>query len=1587
MPSPPASLPEPGGRDGRRRWLIAAGTARYDSLEQEDWLPSVAEDLEQIVGLFCGRLGYQRVLAEVSFNPTRAALHAAMSDWLTSQERSAEDVVVVYYSGHGLTRGGRHYLLTRDYSERNPAGTALATEELVWMLGEDSPVRDLLVMVDTCYAGSGALDMGRVAAEVSGLRAPATVPGAGWWFLTAARPTDEAAQGAFAAALTQAIGHPRAGALPPYVPLEELVKQVNAIFGRRGLAQQAQIGTAQSSGVPPFIVNPGYVPGAPDEAALPFLRRQTLAPERDVTEHWDPRARGVATASDPGWYFSGRTRVLRDLVTWLRDPDADHKARVVTGGPGSGKSAVLGRLVTLADPRLRAAEVVAGAPAGTVPPEGAVSVAIYARNRPIDDLVALLADGLEVAAGTPAELVAALAARPRRRAVVIDALDEAIEPGTVARKLVTPLLEVASRAELKLVLGTRRPLLDALGPRIRLLDLDDPAYLELSDLAGYVTRMLLADHEPDVVTPFRARPELAGQVGWAVARRANPTFLIARIAADNLRSADELPDVTAPGWDVSLPASVGDAFDAYLERFGGDEQRARDLLTPLAFARGSGLPWEQLWAPLASALADGRRYTDEDIRWLHEAGGAYLTEARDHDRSVYRLYHQALAEHLREHCQDPEAAQRHIVRTLLDLVPANGQGSRDWLAAHPYILTNLASHAAAAGLLDDLLADPVFPLAADVDRLLPALASAREPAGLTVADVYRAAVHHMRGRPAGEAAAYFELTARQFGHDALADRVAASAAGLPGGAPWTVPWVRWAASSPSRLIGAHDDEVSALALSVRNGAPIAVTGSRDGTLRLWDLARGVPLGPPLDGHAGGVTALAAARVNGGPVAVTGGADHMIRIWDLSSGAQVGPPLAGHTGPVEAIAVSEAAGGPIAVTVSGGTACVWDLAREGSPATRAEVAEARPRSVLRAGGGRRSRPGSVAALAAGQLAGRPVAVIASSDGAVRIWDLESGQPAGSLPSGDGADLPRGTRRDVNAIALGELDGRTVVVMARTLGPDTVGVRYVESRLQVWDLGRAELIAGPDVMQGGTQILATGRLNDQVIALSADRAVGSANAVDVWDLSRQTRLGRLAGHTSKVQSVAVGELDGQLIAVSASADHTVRSWDLTRITPVQAGEQGEEPTVAAVAAGEADGTPVVVTGGFQTARILDERDGTEIAALAGHFDWVEGVAVSEILKLGYEDADFSDLDEPAEVRPAVVTASRDGTVRIWDARGFQVDTWTPFQPMGFPPAGGVVFVDDWIKCVAVCQLSGRPLVVIGTSDPIVLGWLIAPSWFMPTVLGLRGHTDEVTAVALGELEGQPVAVTGSRDKTVRVWDLDKGVPVGDPLTGHADGVRAVAVGTLDEQPVAVTGGLDKTVRVWDLTSGQPLGPLLTGHAAAVNAVAIGQVNGETTIVSGSLDGTLRLWDVRNAAATVISLDTPVQALTIAPSGRLLVGASAGILALDLNRADGRPGRWSSRVLPIRCPDTLKPRRYVRAGSITRPGPVSRDRARPQPRDALRRCSESWTAWSQPPPFGRGPGLHWPLLAPARRPAPPARRPGRCPRRPASRGGGRS
>ena len=246
----------------------------------------------------------------------------------------------------------------------------------------------------------------------------------------------------------------------------------------------------------------------------------------------------------------------------------------------------------------------------------------------------------------------------------------------------------------------------------------------------------------------RSRPiiplpqDVVAAVARAVAEAAGHSFLVALIVSRTLLSSTEIPDPDDPDWRASLPGTAAAAMHSDLQtRLGAEADRARDLLRPLAFAQGAGLPWEDMWAPLSSKLS-GRDYTDEDLIWLRRQAGSYVIEAMESGHSVYRLYHAALAEYLRQG-RDEDHIHRQFSNFLIDRVPTSRSGP-DWSRAHPYILAHLATHAQRAGTLDSLLLDPGYLVNAGPAGLLAALPAVRDPDAELAGRAYQRAVHQLQ---------------------------------------------------------------------------------------------------------------------------------------------------------------------------------------------------------------------------------------------------------------------------------------------------------------------------------------------------------------------------------------------------------------------------------------------------------------------------------------------------------------------------------------------------------------------------------------------------------------------------------------------------------------------------------------------------------------------------------------------------------------------------------------------------------------------------------------------------------------------------
>ncbi|CAG7853144.1 COMPASS-like H3K4 histone methylase component WDR5B {ECO:0000303/PubMed:19567704} Short=AtWDR5B {ECO:0000303/PubMed:19567704} [Serendipita indica DSM 11827] len=153
-------------------------------------------------------------------------------------------------------------------------------------------------------------------------------------------------------------------------------------------------------------------------------------------------------------------------------------------------------------------------------------------------------------------------------------------------------------------------------------------------------------------------------------------------------------------------------------------------------------------------------------------------------------------------------------------------------------------------------------------------------------------------------------------------------------------------------------------------------------------------------------------------------------------------------------------------------------------------------------------------------------------------------------------------------------------------------------------------------------------------------------------------------------------------------------------------------------------------------------------------------------------------------------------------------------------------------------------------------------------LQGHGDGVCAVEFSP-DGSRI-VSGSHDNTIRFWHVDTGQPDGEPLRGHQNSVWVVAFSPDGSR--VVSGSRDWTIRIWDVETGEPVGEPFSGHQGSVNTVGFSPDG--SRVVSGSDDRTIRLWDVDTGhpvGKPLLSHTDWIYAVGFSPDGSRIVSGS--------------------------------------------------------------------------------------------------------------------
>ncbi len=264
--------------------------------------------------------------------------------------------------------------------------------------------------------------------------------------------------------------------------------------------------------------------------------------------------------------------------------------------------------------------------------------------------------------------------------------------------------------------------------------------------------------------------------------------------------------------------------------------------------------------------------------------------------------------------------------------------------------------------------------------------------------------------------------------------------------------------------------------------------------------------------------------------------------------------------------------------------------------------------------------------------------------------------------------------------------------------------------------------------------------------------------------------------------------------------------------------------------------------------------------------------------------------------LVSASQDGTVRLWNAQSGQqlveplfrhedAVYWLSISPDGSILAsgsvGGELRLWDLQTRAPLGQLQPSHTAFVWNVAFSPDGSILASSSGGDASLRLWDVTNRQ---AIGDLlpdEENPsyglafspdgsILASGRYNTSIRLFDVQTREPLGDPLTGHDSWVLGIDFSP-DGSILAAAGYKDNTILLWDVEKREPIGELFL--EAKVRSLAFSPDG--STLASGSDDGTIRLWDV----VTQVPLREPVDdghtgtvtSLAFSPDGRLLASGS--------------------------------------------------------------------------------------------------------------------
>ena len=272
--------------------------------------------------------------------------------------------------------------------------------------------------------------------------------------------------------------------------------------------------------------------------------------------------------------------------------------------------------------------------------------------------------------------------------------------------------------------------------------------------------------------------------------------------------------------------------------------------------------------------------------------------------------------------------------------------------------------------------------------------------------------------------------------------------------------------------------------------------------------------------------------------------------------------------------------------------------------------------------------------------------------------------------------------------------------------------------------------------------------------------------------------------------------------------------------------------------------------------------------------------------------------------IVTASVDGTAKIWNTKGECERTlYLPDRGLyaAFSPDGKrvvTVWDDDAARVWEIAD--GKPVgqemnherrinfaafspdgtqIVTASDDGTARLWDASSDQSLGVLVAtLAGHGGRVNSASFN-LDGTRI-LTASDDDTVRIWDNVRGRAI-ITLAGPKDALWSAALNR--DKTRVVTASKDSVARIWDTKTGLPVGDPMQ-HSGDVTYAEFNRA-GDRLVTASAVDGT-QLWDAKTGELKRRFDDAGATYAVFSPDGALICTAYQDGKARIWKTANGEP-----------------------------------------------------------------------------------------------------